>query len=222
MEQAIKVLLVDDHELILLGIKRILSAVPNVELVGTASNGEETIDKIRLLQPDIVILDIDIPKISGIDLTENIQKNFPNTKVILHTSYVDEEHIVKGFELGASGYVPKNFKPEDLIEAITTVHQGKRYLKGIVSDIFMESFFKEKQIKKEKEETPAPDEVLTKREIEVLKLISQGMTNQEMAETLFISVRTVEVHKANIMKKLNMNSTADLVKYAIKNNIISL
>lgn len=222
MEQTIKVLLVDDHELIILGVKKILSAVPNIQLVGTASNGEETIDKIKNLQPDIVILDIDIPKISGIDLTEHIQKNFPNTKVILHTSYVDEEHIVKGFELGASGYVPKNFKPEDLIDAITAVYQGKRYLKGVVSDIFMESFFKEKQTKKEKEETPTPEEVLTKREIEVLKLIGQGMTNQEMAEALFISIRTVEVHKANIMKKLNMNTTADLVKYAIKNNIISL
>lgn len=218
--EKIRVYIVDDHDLIVLGVNKILSVEENIEVVGTSNNGEEALAEIRKLKPDLVILDIDIPKISGIQITEAITNEFGDEiKIILHSSFVDEENIVKGFELGALGYVPKKFEVNELLEAIKTVNNGKRYIKGEVSDIFMDSFYKERT---QKEKINEVKESLSKREIEVLKLITQGMTNQQMADELYISVRTVEVHKANIMRKLNIDSTAELVKYAIKNKIITL
>lgn len=218
--EKIRVYIVDDHDLIVLGVNKILSAEENIEVVGTSNNGEEALAEIRKLKPDLVILDIDIPKISGIQITEAITNEFgEEIKIILHSSFVDEENIVKGFELGALGYVPKKFEVNELLEAIKTVNSGKRYIKGEVSEIFMDSFYKERS---QKEKINEVKESLTKREIEVLKLITHGMTNQQMADELYISVRTIEVHKANIMRKLNIDSTAELVKYAIKNKIITL
>ncbi len=218
--EKIRVYIVDDHDLIVLGVNKILSVEENIEVVGTSNNGEEALAEIRKLKPDLVILDIDIPKISGIQITEAITNEFgEEIKIILHSSFVDEENIVKGFELGALGYVPKKFEVNELLEAIKIVNSGKRYIKGEVSEIFMDSFYKERT---HKEKINEVKESLTKREIEVLKLITQGMTNQQMADELYISVRTIEVHKANIMRKLNIDSTAELVKYAIKNKIITL
>lgn len=216
----IRVLLVDDHDLILLGIHKILNTHEDIEIIATANNGNDALEKIRTLQPDIVVLDIDIPHLSGLQITEIITGEFPDKiKIILHSSFVDEENIVKGFEMGAMGYIPKKFNANEIIEAIKTVYSGKRYIKGEVSDIFMDSFYKERLQKETKHETI---QTLTNREIEVLQLITQGLTNQQMADKLFISVRTVEVHKSNIMKKLEIDNTAELVKYAIKHNIISL
>lgn len=218
--EKIRVFLVDDHDLIVLGITKILGKYDEVQVLGTANNGEEALKRIRELKPNIVILDIDIPKISGLEITETLQKEFgEEIKVILHSSFVDEENIVRGFELGAQGYVPKKFEPTELLEAIKTVHSGKRFIKGEVSEIFMESFYKERTKKEALEEVKR---TLTKREMEVLKLITQGLTNQQMADEMYISVRTVEVHKSNIMRKLKIDNTAELVKYAIKHNIISL
>jgi DNA-binding NarL/FixJ family response regulator len=215
----IKVLIVDDHDIVIVGLKALLSRNHDIEIVAITTDGEETIAKVEDLLPDVVVLDIDLPKISGIEVTEFITKNYPEVKVLLHTSYADEEHVISGFEAGASGYVPKSFKTDQLLEAIRTVHKGERYIKGSVSEMFISSYFKSKKT----EETPITvKQSLTSRETEILKNITDGISNQEIADKLSISVRTVEAHKHNIMKKLEIFNTAELVKYAIKNNIISI
>jgi DNA-binding NarL/FixJ family response regulator len=217
--EKIKVLLVDDHDIVILGLKALISRNHDIEIVAITNDGEETLAKAEELQPDVVVLDIDLPKISGIEVTEYLTKNFPDIKILLHTSFSDEAHIVAGFEAGASGYVPKTFKTEQLLEAIRTVHRGERYIKGSVSEKFIASYFK---TKKSEEIAEIAKQSLTKREVEILICITDGLSNQEIGDKLHISVRTVEAHKHNIMKKLNIFNTAELVKYALKNNIISL
>jgi DNA-binding NarL/FixJ family response regulator len=213
----IRVLIVDDHDIVIVGLKALLSRNHDIEIVAITTDGEDTIAKVDNLIPDVVVLDIDIPKISGIEVTEYITKNYPDVKVLLHTSYADEAHIIAGFEAGASGYVPKTFKTDQLIEAIRTVHRGERYIKGNISELFISSYFKRKSAE---ENISNIKQKLTRREIEILKLITEGLSNQLVADKLHISVRTVEAHKHNIMKKLEIYNTAELVKYAIKNNII--
>lgn len=218
--EKIKVIIADDHDIVIMGLKQLLSKVHNLDVVAVSDDGYDTLAKVEEFKPDVLILDIDIPSISGIQVTEQVVKNFPDTKVILHTGYTDEEHIVAGFEAGAFGYVPKNFKTEDLIEAIYSVHNGQRYIKGSVSETFVNSYFKsKKQSEEHQEEIVIP---LTEREIEILKNVAEGYSNQDIANRLNISIRTVETHKSNIMKKLEMDNTAELVKYAIKHNLIKL
>ncbi len=218
--EKIKVIIADDHDIVIMGLKHLLSKVHNIDVVAVTSDGPETLMKIEEFRPDVIILDIDLPNISGILVTEQIVKKFPETKVILHTAYTDEEHIVAGFEAGAFGYVPKNYKTEDLIDAIYAVYRGQRYIKGEVSETFVKSYFKtKKQSDDQTEEIIIP---LTEREIEVLKNVSEGFSNQDIANRLNISIRTVETHKSNIMKKLQLDNTAELVKYALKNNLIKL
>lgn len=212
----IKVLVVDDHDLIVLAARQIFSKVPDIKLVGVASDGEEAYLKIKELKPDVVILDVILPGIDGIELTKKIISEFPATKVVLHSSSVSEDMIVTGFEAGAMAYVPKNFKPGQLIEAIHTVVKGEHYSKGFVSEILIENFLKSKT-KKE-----GQNNKLTERETEILQAITKGMTNQQLADNLHISVRTVEAHKSNIMKKLKISSTAELVVYAIKHKIVKI
>jgi len=213
----ITVLFVDDHDIVILGVKALLASTPDIKLVATAMDGEEALNKIKEFSPDIAIVDIDLPSSSGIDIAQTISENYSDTKVIIHSTYIDETHIVNGFECGAVGYVPKNFKPDQLIEAIRTVSKGEHYIKGFVSEILLGSMNKERK-------EPKAQQIqlisLSTREKEVLELITQGYTNQEVADKLFISVRTVEAHKANIMKKLKIDNIAELVIYAIRNNII--
>ncbi len=212
----IKVLVVDDHDLIVLAARQIFSKVPDIKLVGVAGDGEEAYQKIKDLKPDVVILDVILPGIDGIELTKKIIAEFPATKVVLHSSSVSEDMIVTGFEAGAMAYVPKNFKPGQLIEAIHTVVKGEHYSKGFVSEILIENFLKSKTKK------DGQNNKLTDRETEILQAITKGMTNQQLADNLHISVRTVEAHKSNIMKKLKINSTAELVVYAIKHKIVKI
>ena len=215
--EKIRTLLVDDHDLVILGVKHLIAQYSDIDLVGIANDGEEALAKIKELSPHLVILDIDMPKFSGLEVTEKIIKLFPNIKIILHSSFIDEEHIIKGFEIGALGYVPKTYKPDMLIDAVRTVNSGEPYIKGIVSEIFLSNYNK-RRVEVIEEKHPA----LSTREIDVLKRITEGLSNQEMADKLFISVRTVEVHKANIMKKLKIFNIAELVIYAIRHKIIVL
>lgn len=212
----IKVLVVDDHDLIVLAARQIFSKIPDIKLAGVASDGEEAYKKIKDLKPDVVILDVILPGIDGVELTKKITAEFPDVKVVLHSSSVSEDMIVTGFEAGAMAYVPKNFKPGQLVEAIHTVVKGEHYSKGFVSEILIENFLKNKN-KKDGHSTK-----LTDRETEILQAITKGMTNQQLADNLHISVRTVEAHKSNIMKKLKINSTAELVVYAIKHKIVKI
>ena len=212
----IRVLVVDDHELILLATRQLFSRVSDIKLIGTAVDGEEAYMKLKELKPDVVLLDVILPVLNGIELTKRITAEYPETRVVLHSSSVSEDVIVTGFEAGAMAYVPKNFKPGQLVDAIRTVVKGEHYSKGFVSEILIENFLKNKSRKE------GQNNKLTERETEILQAITKGMTNQKMADNLHISVRTVEAHKSNIMKKLKLGSTAELVVYAIKHKIVEI
>ncbi len=213
----IRILIVEDHEVVIKGIKTLLEPYDELEIVGYALDSEEAMRKVEEFRPDIVIMDINLPEVSGIEVTEKITSQYPLCRVIYYTSHVDEMLITQGFEAGAYGYVPKNFKPQELIEAIHMVNDGQKFMKGIVSEKFISSYLKSEKEKKMKQEVP-----LSEREMEVLKHMSQGLSNKQIADKLFISIRTVETHKHNLMKKLNIYSTAELVIYAIQNNIITI
>jgi DNA-binding NarL/FixJ family response regulator len=213
----IRILIVEDHEVVIKGIKTLLEPYDELEIVGYALDSEEALQKVEEHRPDIIIMDINLPEVSGIEITEKISSEYPLTKVIYYTSHVDEQLITQGFEAGAFGYVPKNFKPQELIEAIHMVQDGQKFMKGIVSEKFISSYLKSEKEKKMKQDIP-----LSERELEVLKHMSQGLSNKQIADELYISIRTVETHKHNLMKKLNIYSTAELVIYAIQNNIIKI
>ena len=213
----IRILIVEDHEVVIKGIKTLLEPYDELEIVGYALDSEEAMQKVEEFRPDIIIMDINLPEVSGIETTEKITSQYPLSRVIYYTSHVDEELITQGFEAGAFGYVPKNFKPQELIEAIHMVHDGQKFMKGVVSEKFIASYLKSEKDKKMKQDIP-----LSEREMEVLKHMSEGLSNKQIADQLFISIRTVETHKHNLMKKLNIYSTAELVIYAIQNNIIKI
>jgi len=218
MSEKIKLFVVDDHEVVITGVEAVLSKYPDIEVIGTANEAQEAIDMLKKLEPDIVIMDVQLPDISGIELTRKLLKNKPEMKIIFHTSYIDEENIINGFEAGALGYVPKTFKSDDLVDAIRTVHDGNKYLKGIVSQIVVDRYMKGFTTQSQDAERKS----ITEREKEVLRCIAMGMVNKQVADKLNISQRTVEAHKSNIMKKLNLETKSDLIIYAIKKGIISI
>lgn len=216
--ERINLFIIDDHEVVITGVEAVLSVYEEFSVIGSANTGIEGLEKINSLNPDIVIMDVKLPDISGIELTRILFESKPSVKVILHTSYIDEENIISGFEAGAMGYVPKTFKVHDLVEAIKTVYSGEKYLKGIVSQVVVDNLLKIKspfEVKKE-------DNTISEREKEIIKYIALGLLNKQIADKLDISQRTVEVHKSNIMKKLKLSSKADIIIYAIKKSIISI
>lgn len=215
--EKIKLLIVEDHEVVIKGIKTLLEPYEELEVVGYALDAAEAQRKVEYLNPEVIIMDINLPEVSGIELTKILTEKYPHLKVVYYTSHVDEDLITQGFEAGAHGYVPKNFSTDELIEAIHMVYNGQKFMKGVVSEKFLSSYLKSEKEKKLKQNVP-----LSERELEVLKFLSQGMSNKQIADKLFISIRTVETHKHNLMKKLNIFSTAELVIYAIQNGIIKI
>ncbi len=211
----IKVFVVDDHELIGIALRKLFSKYPEIQFLGFAKSGKDALKKMSSLKPDILIIDILLPDMDGFDLVKKILKEKPSSKIILHSSLEDDESIIKGFAIGAMAYIPKSYKPKEIVDAIYTVHKGEHYSKGYVSDVLINDYLQGK-------DRSSNGGHLTRREVEVLQAISKGQSNQQIGNSLLISVRTVEAHKANIMKKLKLFSTAELVVYAIKNKIIEI
>lgn len=212
----IKILIADDHQLFREGLINLLSSTADIEIIAQAENGKQTIDKARRLNPDIIIMDISMPIINGIEATGILQTEAPKIKVIALTMH-SEKHFIKGMlEAGASGYLFKNCTYDELIDAIKTVYAGKKYLSDEITEFIIHDY-----IGKVKDIQPG-DPHLSEREQEILKLFAEGKTSREISEQLFISVKTVGTHKQHILEKLNLNSTTDMVKYAIKKGIISL
>lgn len=214
-----KIILVDDHQIVRDGIKALLKDEESVEILAEAQSGEEILDLLGKVSPDMLIMDISMPGASGIETAKQVSKSYPQVKLLFLSMFLSEDFILGAINAGAKGYLPKNTTKEELIQAIISIMQGKDYFNKEVSDIIMQNY-----VKKAKEKDTAKDfkVILTSREIEILKLFADGLTNQEIAELLFISVRTVESHKTHIMQKLGLKSTVELIKYAIKNNITSV
>jgi DNA-binding NarL/FixJ family response regulator len=217
--EMIKVLIVDDHKLIRDGIQSMLEATNDIEVIGSAPSGEDAINKVREIRPDVIIMDIMMGGMTGIEATRWIKDSDGTIKVVVVSMEASKEYVSAAIKSGVDGYLPKDVDKEVLLEAIRTVHKGGRFFNDAIMKLVFEDFYSNEKLKT----TPAklPND-LTKREFEILGLVATGRTNKEVAENLFISVKTVETHKTHILEKLGLRNTAELVKYAIKNNIISV
>ncbi len=214
------VIIVDDHQIVRDGISVLLMKTEDINIIGEASNGEQLLLLLKKIIPDIIILDISMPKISGIELSKIIKETYPQIKIVIFSSHTEGENVVHALEAGAKGILPKNTIREELIEALRSVYGGKEFIsKYIPYSTFVNHI---KSTKAQKDSKKVLEDVLSIREIEILKLIVDGKSNKEISELLFISQRTVEKHKSNILNKLEMKSVVDLVKYAIKNKLTDI
>lgn len=217
----ISILLVDDHQIILDGIKQMLEGESTICICACAENGKQALELAQQNPPDIIITDVSMPDMNGVELCEQVQKLGIPSKVIVLSMYTSEDYIFKAIKAGAKGYLTKqNTTKEELISAIHKIVDGDEYYSPAVANIMMKNFVSQAQ-KKGTQETKTVDS-LTTREREILKLYAEGFSNQEIADKLCISNRTVDAHKNNIMQKFEFKSTVEMVKFAIKNNIVSL
>jgi DNA-binding NarL/FixJ family response regulator len=216
--QKIKVLIVDDHTLVRDGIRALLALVADVKVVGEAANGKEALEEVKKLTPDVVLMDLAMPIMNGLESTRRIRKKFPGTKVLALTQYEDREYIIPTIEAGARGFVSKTAAFSELASAIQAVYQGGSFLSPIAAAAVVE----ECQQKVSAEGETDSYQNLTDRERELLKLVAEGYTAREIADMLVISLRTVETHKTNLMKKLNIRNKADLIRFAIRKGIITV
>ena len=215
----IKVLLVDDHQIVRDGIKSILTDEQDIILAGSVCNAKEALTFIETNLPDVVIADLSMPNISGIELTEIITAKYTSVKVLILSMFNNEEYIVKAIQAGAKGYLPKqDSTTEILLEAIRTIHNGDDFFSPSISKIVMKSFVN--NLKGSKTNKTSEKIQLTSREKEILKLYVEGFTNAEISDKLNLSIHTVKTHKNNIMQKYNFKSTVEMIKYAIKNKIV--
>ena len=214
METKIKVFVVDDHELFRNGVIMVLNRIENTVVVGEAADGEEFLAKLNSIKPDIVFMDIKMPKMNGIDATIEALRRYPELKVIALTMFGEEEYLQKMINAGGYGFLLKNSSIDEIERAVNLVSQGK----NCYSDELL-SYFTEKYIKKASLEEE--DVRLTRRELEVLDLVAKGFSNQEIADKLFISRRTVDGHKANLIQKTGSKNIVDLLVYATKKGLVS-
>ncbi len=216
----ISIILVDDHQLVRTGIANLLTGETGFEIIGEAADANEFLILLETVQPDIAVLDVAMPGMSGIDLTRLIKTNYPAIRILILSMYNSEEFIFNAINAGAKGYLPKNTSRKELIDAIRAVARGEEYYAESISNVILKSYIK--KAKSGADDTSGNENQLSKRELEVLRLFAEGFTNQEIADKLFISIRTVESHKNHIMQRLELKSSVDLVKFAIRNNMVNL
>lgn len=216
----IKTVLVDDHQIVRDGIKSLLLASKNIEVVGEVSNAYELYDLLNNKDVDIILLDINLPKVSGIEVCKTIKKEYSGIKVLMLSMYNNEDFVFNAIRAGANGYLEKNTTKKELQEAINEIYMGGEYFGKTISDVIFKSAVS--KTKAGLEDVNEGIDALTQREKEILHLVIEGLSNNEISQKLVISIRTVEKHKTNLMKKLGVSNTVELVKYAIRNKIIKL
>jgi DNA-binding NarL/FixJ family response regulator len=212
----IKLIIADDHQLVVDGLQSILNQLAGFKVITTVSNGKELLKTLEIIEPDIILLDIDMPVLNGIETLKEIKKRYPHIKTIILTMHEEKSLVKKMSDLGANGFIFKNVDKEELIKALENVNKGIPYFSvslrneainnDLVDDAGLSHDYKKG--------------LLTEREIEIIKLIVEGLSNKEIADKLFISPRTVDTHRTNLMKKLEVNNVAGLVRYAIRNGFM--
>ncbi|WP_318463479.1 response regulator transcription factor [Photobacterium leiognathi] len=211
-EQTIKVVIVDDHQVVIDGFMARLQLEPDIDVIGTASNGIEALEVISQLDPNVILMDISMPIMNGIDATAQIKKQYPDAKVLMLTMHDNREYIMKVMQVGAMGYMLKEISAEKMVQAIKTVNQGATYFCETTSQtIFTQAAAP----------IAAPEvNPLSRREEGILKHVAQGLSSKQIAKALDISYRTVETHRQNIKHKLDLHSTAELAKYALEKGLV--
>ncbi|MCB8943067.1 MAG: response regulator transcription factor [Ardenticatenaceae bacterium] len=215
----IRLLLVDDHGVVRSGLRMLLESEQDMEIVGEATGGLEAIKLVQQYRPHVALMDVQMGDMSGIEATREIKRLCPDTRILALTMYENEHYLLEMLKAGASGYVPKRAAPDELVDAIRTVHQGNVFLYPTVANLLVQNYLGTQDVA---EEEDLALDLLTPREQEVLVHIAEGLTNPEIGQKLDISVKTVDRHRENIMQKLNMRSRVDLAKFAIKHGLISL
>jgi DNA-binding NarL/FixJ family response regulator len=215
----IKVIVADDHTIVRKGLCAILEGETDIEVVGEAEDGREAIKKVEQFQPDVVLLDITMPILNGLEATRQLSKRFPKLKILILTMHDNEEYVFETLRAGASGYLVKRSAPNELISAIQAVYSGGSFLSPAISKRVIDEYVRggPKKVKEDEEYGK-----LTEREREILQLIAEGRANREIAELLNISIKTVESHRSHIMEKLNIRNIAELTQYAIRKGLISI
>ncbi len=213
----IRVLIVDDHTLVRDGIRALLELVANIEVVGEATNGKEALEKVEQLAPDVVLMDLAMPIMGGLEATRRIRKQFPETKVLALTQYDDSDYVIPVIEAGARGFVTKMAAFSELASAIQAVYSGDSYLSPSAAAALVQEYQQKTTVEGEKD----PYQQLTDREREVLKLVVEGHTARKIADMLVVSPKTVEWYKTSLMNKLNIRNKTDLIKFAIRKGIIA-
>ncbi len=211
----IKVLLADDHQIIIEGIVNLLEKEENIEVVGTCNNGLEVLETLPEIWVDVLLLDLDMPIMNGFECAEKVQKRFPEVKIAILTMHQEKALIQKFLEFGVKGYFLKTIAKEELVHAITTIAKGGEYFPSDVT----KALLKKQNIVPDVTQSPLLAE-LTEREIEIIRLISQGLSNKDLAEKLFISPRTADTHRTNIMRKLGLHNVAEMVRFAFQNKLV--
>jgi two-component system, NarL family, response regulator NreC len=211
----IKIILADDHQVVRKGLKALLMADPEFEIVGEAGDGLDTVKLVEELQPDILVLDLMMPGINGLEVTRQLNKKNPGIGIVILSMHSNEAYVLEALRSGARAYILKESSPDELVRAIKEVSSGRRYLSAPLTERAIEAYTQKTEMK-----PMDPFEQLTTRELEILQLAAQGNTNSDIAARLFISPRTVETHRTHLMRKLNLLNHAQLIQFAIQHGII--
>jgi DNA-binding NarL/FixJ family response regulator len=213
----ITILLVDDHKIVFESLQSLLDEQPDMRVVGWAENGRDAVAKVKELEPALIIMDVAMPGLNGIEATQQIRSHYPETKIIALSMHAEKQFVTGILSAGASGYLTKNCSSDELVSAIRSVAANKKYLSPDVAGVVIEE-----SLNHPRKTVPSASSILTMREREVLQLIVEGNTVKQIAERLYLSIKTIHTHRNQIMKKLNMHSTAELTKFAIREGIIPL
>jgi len=217
MREKGRIVIAEDHTILREGLRALLSSQENLEVVGEAGDGREAIRQVEELTPDLILMDLSMPKMNGVEAIREIRRRVPETRILALTVHKAEEFILEVLQSGADGYIPKDASSTELMMAIKSILMGKRYLSPSVSNIVIEGYLESRRTS----EAFTPWDKLTKREREILKLIAEGHKNKDIADYLCISVKTVEKHRANLMKKLDLHSAAALTAYAMERGLVT-
>ncbi len=214
--QKMRIVLADDHQIVRQGMRALLSAQPDIEVVGEASDGHELLDVVWKLKPQVVITDIAMPNLNGIEAARQIRARQPSVQVVVLSMYSNSSYVIRALRGGALGYLLKDDDFTEVLRAIRAASMGRRYLSSQVSEQVLDALLAHEETR------PEPEAVLSGREREILQQIAEGKTSQQIADTLGISIRTVEKHRSNFRAKLGLTSQADLVRFAIQQGIVPL
>ena len=213
----VTILLVDDHKIVFESLQSLLDEQPDMRVVGWAENGRDAVAKVKELEPAVVIMDVAMPGLNGIEATQQITSHYPETKIIALSMHAEKQFVTGILSAGASGYLTKNCSSDELVNAIRSVAANKKYLSPDIAGVVIEE-----SLHQSPKTGPSASSLLTMREREVLQLIVEGNTVKQIAESLYLSIKTIHTHRNQIMQKLNLHSTAALTKFAIREGLIPL